>query len=89
MSGYFRCKMERQIGITREKKQEKLLRIVAGSGKSVTFAPATRKKGNGTLDEWLSQRSAKPRTAVRIRQVPQPTAKALLRNQRGFSFFLL
>ena len=24
----------------------------------------------GTLDEWLSQRSAKPRTAVRIRQVP-------------------
>ena len=25
----------------------------------------------GTLDEWLSQRSAKPRTAVRIRQVPQ------------------
>ena len=25
----------------------------------------------GTLDEWLSQRSAKPCTAVRIRQVPQ------------------
>ena len=26
---------------------------------------------NGTLDEWLSQWSAKPCTAVRIRQVPQ------------------
>ena len=25
----------------------------------------------GTLDEWLSQWSAKPCTAVRIRQVPQ------------------
>ena len=28
-------------------------------------------KPNGTLDEWLSQWSAKPCTAVRIRQVPQ------------------
>ena len=28
-------------------------------------------KASGTLDEWLSQRSAKPCTAVRIRQVPQ------------------
>ena len=26
---------------------------------------------NGALDEWLSQRSAKPSTAVRIRQAPQ------------------
>ena len=26
---------------------------------------------NGSLDEWLSQRSAKPCTAVRIRQEPQ------------------
>ena len=25
---------------------------------------------NGALDEWLSQRSAKPSTAVRIRQAP-------------------
>ena len=25
----------------------------------------------GALDEWLSQRSAKPSTAVRIRQAPQ------------------
>ena len=27
---------------------------------------------NGSLDEWLSQRSAKPCTAVRIRQEPLP-----------------
>ena len=27
-------------------------------------------KYNGALDEWLSQRSAKPSTAVRIRQAP-------------------
>ena len=27
----------------------------------------------GALDEWLSQRSAKPSTAVRIRQAPQST----------------
>ena len=33
-----------------------------------TFAPAFK---NGALDEWLSQRSAKPSTAVRIRQAPQ------------------
>ncbi len=26
---------------------------------------------NGSLDEWLSQWSAKPSTAVRIRQEPQ------------------
>ena len=32
-----------------------------------TFASANRK---GALDEWLSQRSAKPSTAVRIRQAP-------------------
>ena len=30
-------------------------------------------KASGTLDEWLSQWSAKPCTAVRIRQVPQRT----------------
>ena len=30
-----------------------------------------QKQSNGALDEWLSQRSAKPRTAVRIRQAPQ------------------
>ena len=35
----------------------------------------------GTLDEWLSQRSAKPCTAVRIRQVPQ-----MSRINRGIFF---
>ena len=34
------------------------------------FAHANGKQ-NGSLDEWLSQRSAKPRTAVRIRQEPR------------------
>ena len=33
--------------------------------------PLSSLKATGTLDEWLSQRSAKPCTAVRIRQVPQ------------------
>ena len=37
---------------------------------------------SGSLDEWLSQRSAKPCTAVRIRQEPplepQTTGNALL-----------
>ena len=37
-----------------------------------TFATANEKQGS--LDEWLSQRSAKPCTAVRIRQEP-PKAK--------------
>ena len=32
-----------------------------------TFAPDLE---FGALDEWLSQRSAKPSTAVRIRQAP-------------------
>ena len=31
----------------------------------------TRISRSGALDEWLSQRSAKPSTAVRIRQAPQ------------------
>mgnify|MGYP007039688069 CR=1 FL=1 len=30
-----------------------------------------KSKQSGSLDEWLSQRSAKPCTAVRIRQEPQ------------------
>ena len=34
-------------------------------------------KASGTLDEWLSQWSAKPCTAVRIRQVPQRALKEL------------
>ena len=33
----------------------------------------TRLTKQGALDEWLSQRSAKPSTAVRIRQAPQST----------------
>ena len=33
--------------------------------------PLSSQKALGTLDEWLSQWSAKPCTAVRIRQVPQ------------------
>ena len=37
----------------------------------------------GSLDEWLSQRSAKPCTAVRIRQEPQ---KSLLNFQEAFLF---
>ena len=37
---------------------------------SSNFAHANGKQ-NGSLDEWFSQRSAKPRTAVRVRQEPQ------------------
>lgn len=44
----------------------------------------SQNKGNGSLDEWLSQRSAKPCTAVRIRQEPPSIAKALNRNVQGF-----
>ena len=47
----------------------------------------TRKQGNivGALDEWLSQRSAKPSTAVRIRQAPQ--SRSGISNQEfHFSF---
>ena len=38
------------------------------SNNIATFAPAFK---IGALDEWLSQRSAKPSTAVRIRQAPR------------------
>ena len=46
----------------------------------------TRKQGNivGALDEWLSQRSAKPSTAVRIRQAPQ---RKVLKPQKWVSGF--
>ena len=41
---------------------------------------------NGALDEWLSQRSAKPSTAVRIRQAPH--YKVLRpRQTKGFQDF--
>ena len=63
--------MIRPAAVLVRKKEEKLLRIVGYSEKSLTFASAIEKMELlGTLDEWLSQRSAKPRTAVRIRQVP-------------------
>ncbi len=49
---------------------------LAGLKNSCTFASAidaiTIAK-HGSLDEWLSQRSAKPCTAVRIRQEPLKT----------------
>ena len=46
------------------------------------FALAKRKqlfcvRSYGSLDEWLSQRSAKPCTAVRIRQEPRRKASKL------------
>ena len=47
--------------------------IFAGKRKMSTFALA---KQNGALDEWLSLRSAKPSTAVRIRQAPQFVERA-------------
>ena len=34
------------------------------------FDKRSRRRGFGALDEWLSQRSAKPSTAVRIRHAP-------------------
>ena len=46
--------------------------------------PQTRK--NGSLDEWLSQRSAKPCTAVRIRQEPHEALSDVF--WKGFSLLL-
>ena len=50
-----------------------MLRIVGIFKKCTTFATANKK--DGSLDEWLSQRSAKPCTAVRIRQEPPKARK--------------
>lgn len=47
---------------------------LAKRNKRCTFAAQLR---NGALDEWLSQRSAKPSTAVRIRQAPPLKGKAI------------
>ncbi len=47
--------------------------------------PLSSQKALGTLDEWLSQWSAKPCTAVRIRQVPQ---KEFLRELLFFVFIV-
>ncbi len=46
--------------------------------------PQTR--NNGSLDEWLSQRSAKPCTAVRIRQEPHEALSDVF--WKGFSLLL-
>ena len=54
--------------------------------------PLQSQKGNGSLDEWLSQRSAKPCTAVRIRQEPLEILATYTENQLGgkdFSFILI
>ena len=48
----------------------------------VPLHPQTEK---GALDEWLSQRSAKPSTAVRIRQAPQKNCWNLIID--GVPFF--
>lgn len=45
--------------------------------------PLQSQKGNGSLDEWLSQRSAKPCTAVRIRQEPLEILATYTENQLG------
>ena len=56
---------------------------LAKRNKRCTFAAQLR---NGALDEWLSQRSAKPSTAVRIRQAP-PTKEGT--NDSLFPFFFV
>ena len=62
-------------------------------GMKKMFYLCNRKRGNGALDEWLSQRSAKPSTAVRIRQAPHNLQKcdpSLRQLRRGsFSFIKL
>lgn len=64
-------KKRQECGVKKKKYKEKLLRIVGSFKICTTLQPQTRK--NGSLDEWLSQRSAKPCTAVRIRQEPHKT----------------
>ncbi len=57
-----------------QENEEKNIKIVAGSKKKSYLCNRNREttvaKKKGSLDEWLSQRSAKPCTAVRIRQEP-------------------
>ena len=60
-----------------------MLRIVGSSKKCTTFASANEK--DWFLDEWLSQRSAKPCTAVRIRQEPQKLRNIYLNIPEFFS----
>ncbi len=56
------------------------------------FAPAFRKTMGaflfGALDEWLSQRSAKPSTAVRIRQAPLKKERELKKESIAVLSFL-
>ena len=52
------------------------------SQKCHTFALANRE--HGALDEWLSLRSAKPSTAVRIRQAPPKIEQS----QKAALFFI-
>ena len=51
----------------------------------INVLPLHPQTSNGALDEWLSQRSAKPSTAVRIRQAPHK--KEL--NNHSTLFYLL
>ena len=72
----------------KEKKyKEKLLRIVGSFKICTTFATANEK--NGSLDEWLSQRSAKPCTAVRIRQEPHKISEPIKGSEIFFIFEVL
>ena len=48
--------------------EKSFLKIWLNEIKALPLQPQTT---NGALDEWLSQRSAKPSTAVRIRQAPR------------------
>ena len=59
-----------------------LLKSLEDSQKCHTFALANREQG--ALDEWLSLRSAKPSTAVRIRQAPPKIEQS----QKGCSIFI-
>ena len=56
---------------TENKKREKDLHIPNILSFFALAKPECLQKHIGSLDEWLSQRSAKPCTAVRIRQEPQ------------------
>ena len=51
-----------------QKSEKKIAKYLQIKKNVVPLQPQTR--NNGSLDEWLSQRSAKPCTAVRIRQEP-------------------
>ena len=50
----------------REKNKKNIENCFAYKKKVTTFAVSKQNDNIGSLDEWLSQRSAKPCTAVRI-----------------------